>query len=419
MKVAIIGGGASGMMSAYWSAIKGAEVTLYERNEKLGKKVYITGKGRCNLTNLTDNATLLSNVVSNEKFLMASFAKWSSADTYDFFESIGLPLKVERGNRVFPQSDKASDVTKVLERQLLQLGVDIRYNCRVLAIECQENAVLVSTITDIVEYDAIIIACGGVSYKTTGSDGDGYKLAKSIGHNIVQPTPALCEILLKQDVDCLNGISLKNVRLTAIYNKKVIFSEIGEMLFTYKGISGPLALSLSSFVNRLPLCQVKLYVDFKPGLPLKSETTGSVTIESRIARDFEQLSNKSFKNSLVHLLPARMAEYVVARCKIDEDKKINSLTAVERSVVVDNLKHLSFDISQLSDIDYGIVTAGGVDVKQINPSTMQSKICKRVFFAGEVIDVDALTGGFNLQIAFSTAYVAGNSIVDIFASEEQ
>ncbi len=411
MKVAVIGGGASGMMAAVWARYNGANVTLYESNDKLGKKIYITGKGRCNVTNNCDNATFISNVVSNAKFMLGAISKWSAQDTMEFFEQWGLSLKTERGSRVFPISDKASDVTKALTSAMNSLGVEVSLNCRISRVEQQNNAILLHTITDIVKYDAVIIACGGKSYSSTGSTGDGYVFAKSLGHSIIPPRSALCEIYLKQDVSMLNGVSLKNVRLTAYYQGKEIASQFGEMLFTYHGISGPIALSMSSYINRLPLDKVKLVLDLKTGLPYKANTNNSVTIESRLQRDFADMPNKSVSNCLVHMLPNSVAGYVLDRTGIDLNKKINSLTVAERTSIIDNLKALTFDVSKLAGIEGAIVTSGGVSTKEIVPSTMQSKKCPRLFVVGECLDVDALTGGFNLQVAFSTGYVAGNSVM--------
>lgn len=411
MKIAVIGGGAGGMMSAIWAQYNGASVTLYDSNDKLGKKIYITGKGRCNVTNNCNNETFISNVVTNSKFLMGAISKWSTQDTIDFLEQWGLSVKTERGNRVFPVSDKASDVTKTLDKAMSSLGVKYRLNSKVSGIQCQKNKVLLSTMTDIVEYDGVIIATGGISYSSTGSTGDGYAFAKSIGHSIVPPRASLCEIYLKQDVSALNGVSLKNVRLSAMYNGKVVATQLGEMIFTYRGISGPIALTMSSYINRLPLDKVKLVLDLKTGLPYKANTNGTLCIESRLAKDFADINNKAVRNSLVHLLPASVASYVLDCTGIDLDTKVNSLTVANRSCIVDNIKALSFDIAKLAPVETAVVTSGGVSTKEINPSTMQSKKNSRVFFAGECIDVDALTGGFNLQIAFSTGYVAGNSIM--------
>lgn len=411
MRVAVIGGGAGGMMSAIWASYNGANVTLYESNDKLGKKIYITGKGRCNVTNNCDNATFLSNVVSNPKFLMSAISKWSSGDTIDFLQQWGLDVKTERGNRVFPLSDKASDVTKTFDKAMTSLGVQKLFNSKITAVQCQQNRVLLHTITDIVEYDGVIIACGGMSYSSTGSTGDGYRLAKSMGHSIVPPRSALCEIYLKEDVSMLNGVSLKNVRLTAYYNGKEVASQLGEMIFTYRGISGPIALTMSSYINRLPLDKVQLVLDLKTGLPYKANTNGTLSIESRLHKDLLEMNNKAVRNSLVHLLPASVAGYVLDRTGIDQDIKVNSLTVANRTTIVDNIKKLSFGVSKLAGIEGAIVTSGGISTKEISPSTMQSKICPRVFFAGECIDVDALTGGFNLQVAFSTGYLAGNSIM--------
>ncbi len=420
MKVAIIGGGAGGMMSAVWSAYNGAEVTLYESNDKLGKKIYITGKGRCNVTNNCDNSTFLSNVVTNSKFMIGAIAKWSSSDTISFLEQWGLDIKTERGNRVFPLSNKASDVTKTFEKAMTSLGVKKVLSSKIKCIECKKNTVLLHTMTDIVEYDGVIIATGGMSYSSTGSTGDGYKFAKGIGHSIVPPRAALCEIYLKEDVSALNGVSLKNVRLSAYYQGKEIASQLGEMIFTYRGISGPIALTMSSYINRLPLDKVQLVLDLKTGLPYKANTNGTLTIESRLQKDLLEMNNKAVRNCLVHMLPASVASYVLDRTKLNLDSKVNSLTVANRTPSVDGVKHLTFGVSKLAGLDGAIITSGGVSTKEISPSTMQSKLQPRVFFAGECIDIDALTGGFNLQVAFSTGYVAGSSIMqELYELEEQ
>lgn len=408
MNIAVIGGGPAGMMSAITASQNGATVTLYEKNEKLGKKIYITGKGRCNLTNECTNTEFLDNVVTNQKFMMSAINKWSSRDTMEFFLSRGLMLKTERGGRVFPNSDKASDVTKILTNELNRLGVNICLNCPINNLQIDKNGVLLTTITDIVHYDKVIIACGGVSYSKTGSTGDGYTFAKNLGHNIIIPKPALTEILIKQDISMLEGLSLKNVNLTAIVDNKVVSTQFGEMLFTHNGISGPIALTVSSYINRYLVenKQVKLSLDLKPALHLDGRTPD---LDQRIIRDFQQFSNKEFANSLQLLFPDRLSQYIVQRSNIPFDKRVNKITAQERKSFGVLIKNLTFDVTKLADIERAIITSGGVDVKQIQPSTMQSKLCPNIYFAGETIDVDALTGGYNMQIAFSTGYLAGLS----------
>ena len=408
-RIAVIGGGPAGITASIFASLNGAEVTLFEKNEKLGKKIYITGKGRCNVTNDCDPKEFLSNVVTNANFLYSASYKWTSRDTMDLLEQNGLVLKVERGNRVFPESDKASDVTKTLEKILRRNGVKICLNSEILRVECYENGIKLHTITDIVLFDKVIIATGGVSYPTTGSTGDGYKFAKSLGHNIVDVKAGLCEIPLLQDVSMLEGLSLKNVTLTAknLKNGKVLSSFFGEMLFTRNGISGPIALSTSSVINKYPVDQIALYLDLKPGL--KNEPGQQPNLDERILKDFKEFTNKEFRNSLVKLFPDRLAQYVVKESKISPDKQVNRVSAEERERLRNLIKGLPFNPSKNGELFSAIITSGGVDVKQVNPSTMQSKLNENVYFAGELLDVDAYTGGFNMQIAFSTGYLAGIS----------
>lgn len=399
MKVAVIGGGPAGMMSAISAKQSGADVILFEKNEKLGKKMYISGKGRCNLTNDCSVKDFLNNVVTNEKFLIGAINKFSPADTVDFCQSNGLQLKTERGNRVFPTSDKSSDVIKLFTTQLRNLGVQICLNEQIISVVCQENGFLLTTITDIVHCDRVIIATGGVSYSATGCTGDGYKFAKNLGHQVTKLLPALCPIVAK-DTKPYEGLSLKNVTVSLLDGgKNVLDSEFGEMLFTRNGVSGPAVLSLSSRANKLSNV-AKLSIDLKPALSFEK-------LDERILRDFNQNINKDFVNSLDALLPQRLVLAVAKQSQIPLYKKVNQITAKERVQLVSALKGLSFDYVGLDKIDYAIVTSGGVDVKQINPSTMESKVVRGLFFAGEVMDVDAYTGGFNIQIALSTGYVAG------------
>ena len=408
-KIAVIGGGPAGITAAIFASQNGADVTIFEKNEKLGKKIYITGKGRCNVTNDCDPKEFLANVVTNPNFLYSAAFKWTSRDTMQFLEQYGLNLKVERGNRVFPESDKASDVTKTLERVLRQNKVNIYLNTEVLQVESTDLGIKLHTITDIVVFDKVIIATGGVSYPTTGSTGDGFVFAKSLGHNVVDAKAGLCEIPLVQDVSSLEGLSLKNVTLTAknIKNGKVLSSFFGEMLFTKNGISGPIALSTSSVINKFDVKDVALYLDLKPGL--KNEHGQQPNLDERILKDFKEFTNKEFKNSLIKLFPDRLAQYVAIQSKIPLEKQVNKITAEERERLRNLIKGLLFAPSRPGELFSAIITSGGVDVKQVNPSTMQSKICPNVYFAGETLDVDAYTGGFNMQIAFSTGYLAGIS----------
>lgn len=404
MKTVVIGGGPSGMISAYYEKINGNDVVLIEKNEKLGKKLYITGKGRCNLTNDCDVQTFLANVVSNPKFLMSSIYAFTPTDTINFFENIGLKTKVERGNRVFPLSDKSSDVIKVLKTALESVGVEIKLNETVLDV-ASNNGTVTKVKTDLGEYLAnkVIVATGGISYPSTGSTGDGFKFAKSLGHTVTKLTPSLCGFNLKgDDYKELQGLTLKNVNLTLKDCDKEYYSEQGEMLFTHFGVSGPLVLTASALTTKRSLNNIKLYIDLKPALSVKE-------LDKRLLRDFELNKNKAIKNSLDLLLPKALIPLIIKKSGINEYKKNNEITVKERSVLVSLLKNLEFKVESLRGFNEAVVTNGGVSVKEINPSTMESRIVKGLYFAGEVLDLDAFTGGFNLQIAFSTGYVAGNN----------
>ena len=402
MKIAVIGGGPAGMMAAIVAAESGAEVALFEKNEKLGKKLYISGKGRCNLTNDCAVTDFFANVVSNPRFLFSAINKFSPQDAIDFCLSRGLNLKTERGNRVFPVSDKSSDVIKLFSEQLRKSGVLVRLNADILSVVYQKNGFLLTTITDIVSFDKVIIATGGVSYSATGSTGDGYRMAQKFGHEIVALKPALCRILCG-DTRELEGLSLRNVEVSLVTSSgEKLHGVFGEMLFTDDGVSGPAVLSLSSRINKLPQGNYRISIDLKPALSVEK-------LDERILRDFSERMNKNFINSLDVLLPERLIKVVASRSGISFDKKVNQITAEERQKLVYAIKNLQFPYVGLDDIEHGIVTSGGVDIKQINPSTMESKLQKGLYFAGEVLDVDAYTGGFNIQIALSTGFVAGTS----------
>ena len=404
MKTIVVGGGASGLMSAYASASKGNKVILLEKNEKLGKKIYITGKGRCNLTNNVSVNDFMNNVVSNPKFLYSALNNFSPEKTYEFFEYNGLKLKVERGNRVFPQSDKASDVTKCLEKVLLANNVDFRLGVEVKEILVKNGKVFgVKTDKSTIVCDNVIIATGGVSYPLTGSTGDGLRFASTLGHNITDLKPALVGLdLVGEDYKDLQGLSLKNVNLTVKNVNKTIYSDFGEMLFTHFGISGPIVLSCSSVINRQNLSDLKLYIDLKPALSVE-------LLDQRLVRELSLCPTKSIYNVMPSLLPKSMIDLVLTRAELNGRKKCSEITKVERQALINVLKNLEFSIKTLRPIEEAIVTSGGVSVKEINPKTMESKLIKGLFFAGEVLDVDAFTGGFNLQIAFSTGYLAGIS----------
>ncbi|MGN0768609.1 MAG: NAD(P)/FAD-dependent oxidoreductase [Christensenellales bacterium] len=420
MNICIIGGGAAGMMCAITAARQGGDVTVIEKNEKLGKKIYITGKGRCNLTNGTDFDGYMNNIVTNKKFLYASLKDFDSEKCMDFFESLGLKLKVERGNRVFPQSDKSSDVIKVLERELRRLGVNVRLNEKVLKITA-ENGKIAEVITDKNAYrpDRTVICTGGLSYPATGSTGDGLRFAATLGHTIIPPVPALCGLTVgyalngkgeKIPIASLpypQGLSLKNVSASVlqIESKRRLFYEFGEMLFTENGVSGPIILTLSSKINRINPQSILLEIDLKPAL---SESK----LDERILRDFENAKNKMLRNALYELLPSSMVPFIVALSGINPDKTVNSVSREERKTLVRLLKNLTLVLFGTEKIETAIVTSGGVSVKEINPKNMQSKLIGNLSFAGEAIDVDALTGGFNLQLAFATGYAAGKHIYE-------
>lgn len=418
MKVIVVGGGAAGMMCSIIAARNGANVTLIEKNEKTGKKLYITGKGRCNLTNCADFNVFMTNIVTNNKFLFSALKNFDSQACMEFFEDLGLPLKVERGNRVFPASDKSSDVIKVLNCEMNRLNVDVKLH------ECVKNLIISDGVitgvqTDKGDYstDKVVLCTGGLSYPSTGSTGDGFRFAAQTGHTIINPIPSLCGLVLskvfsanKQKLDFnslpkIQGISLKNVSASIVDRStgKKLFSEFGEMLFTEKGISGPIILTLSAKINRLSPESYYLCLDLKPALD-------EIKLDERIVRDFSTEQNKQFKNSLRGLLPSGLIPFIVRLSGIHEDKPVHSISKEERRSLSYLLKNITFSVQSLEDISSAVVTAGGVSVQDVNPKTMESKKIKNLFFAGELLDVDALTGGFNLQIAFCTAYAVGKYI---------
>lgn len=400
----IIGGGAAGMFAAISAAENGKRVVLLEKNEKLGKKIYITGKGRCNLTNDVLAKDFFSSVVTNPKFLFSCINSFSPQDTIDFFQNRGLQLKTERGNRVFPQSDKASDVTKVLEKEMIKLGVDVRLNTSVVDIEMENGKVThVTTTTGKIDCDSVIVCTGGISYPLTGSNGDGYSFAKKLGHTITDLRPGLVGIELKgNDFLELQGLSLKNVMLTAKQGENTLYSEFGEALFTHFGISGPIVLSCSSIINKKDLSTIDLYLDLKPALDFSM-------LDNRLIREFKENNTKELTTTMRALLPKSLIGLVLRQSKVNGGKNCSEITVKERSAIIDTLKNLKFSVKKLRPIEEAIVTSGGVCVNEINPKTMESKKIKGLFFAGEVLDVDAFTGGFNLQVAFSTGYAAGKN----------
>lgn len=409
MRIVVVGGGASGLMCASLLSKDGHEVILIEKNEKLGKKLFITGKGRCNLTNDCSIQDFLANVVVNPKFIMSAINKFNSQDTMNFFEENSLKLKVERGNRVFPLSDKSSDVIKCFEKILKANNVEIMLNTKVKDIIIKDNtAVGVMTFDDkIISGDKVVIATGGMSYSSTGSTGDGYKWAKKLGHNIVELRPALVPILL-QNTYGLQGLSLKNVSANILRDDKVLYTQFGEMLFTHNGVSGPIILSLSSLINKHYNngkfdAKYLLTIDLKPALSYE-------ILENRLIREFSEKSNCEIKNILPSLMPKALVQIVLSFAKIKPTQVANSVTKAQREKLAHVIKNLPFDIKGLENINAGIITSGGVDCKQINPKDMMSKIVNNLYFIGEVLDIDALTGGFNLQIAFCSANQMAQSI---------
>lgn len=401
--VCVIGGGAAGMMAAYYAAINGGEVTLYERNDNCGKKLNITGKGRCNLTNLCDIQTFLTNVPVNPRFLYKALNNLTPEDTMAVFESFGVPLKVERGRRVFPVSDKAADITAALYRAMTDVGVKVVHN-RVRGVTVKEGVFKGIRLYGgkEVQYDTCIIATGGASYPKTGSDGDGYRFATEAGHSIVPLSPSLVPLCAAGNLckRCM-GLSLKNVKVSFYSSEgKLLYSEQGEMLFTHFGISGPLVLSASAHLG--DASGVMVSIDLKPALD-------GETLDKRLLRDFEENRNRDFCNSLGALLPQKLIPVIVELSGIPEHKKVNSITKEERKRLAELIKGLKLTLTGKRPIDEAIVTSGGVTVGEINPSTMESKLVHGLFFAGEVIDVDAYTGGYNLQIAFATGALAGTN----------
>lgn len=417
MKVIIIGGGPAGMLSAISSASLGNNVTILEKMNTLGKKLCITGKGRCNITSSLPMEEFINNVPGNGRFLYSAFKNFTNQDIIDLLESEGLKTKVERGNRVFPVSDKAEDVLKVLMKKLKELNVEIITNAKVEKILVEDNkdesslnkthnykVIGVEANGKIYKADKVILATGGKSYPTTGSSGDGYKLAKSLGHTITPIRPSL--VALKSEGGSLEicknlqGLSLKNAKIKFVQEGKEIYEDFGEMLFTHFGVSGPTILSGSAHLVRTDIEKTKLSIDLKPALSEEK-------LDERLLRDFQNAKNKEFKNSLNDLLPQKLIPVIVNLSLINEEKKVNEITKEERKRLCRLLKNFEIDISGYRPVEEAIITAGGINIKEINPKTMESKIVKGLYFAGEIIDVDAYTGGFNLQIAYSTGYTAG------------
>ncbi len=404
----VIGAGAAGMMCASLLGRKGLKVMLAEHGAGCGRKLAITGKGRCNVTNNCDVQTVMNNIPRNPKFMFSSLCGFSPADTMEFFEGLGVKLKTERGNRVFPVSDSAKEIVAALCDELRRTGVNVVYDEAVELII--ENGVVKGVRTQQGEYLAksVVVACGGRSYPKTGSTGDGYKFAKQAGHTITAITPSLCPVVTAEHEECAGamGLSLKNVTLSLYEQgkKKPLYSELGEMLFTHFGLSGPLVLSASAHIADVNKKHYRFEIDLKPALSDKQ-------IDDRILRDFSQFENREFANSLVKLLPSKLIPIVVKRSAIAHDKRVNQITREERQALVHTIKHLDYTLLRLRPIDEAIITRGGVKVSEIDPKTMQSKLCEGLYFIGEVLDVDAYTGGFNLQIAFATAHSCAQHII--------
>lgn len=405
-KVLVIGGGAAGMMAAYAAGMCGHEVTLLEKNEKLGKKIYITGKGRCNFTNASPLEEIMQAVVSNPKFLYSAFYTFSNDAVMDFFENQGMPYKIERGNRAFPVSDHASDVIRALERAMKEQNVRIRLHTQVreLLIEDDKATGVLLTDGDKIMADSLILATGGLSYPTTGSTGDGHTMAKNSGHKIVTPRPALVPLTTKEEyILRMQGLSLKNVSLKIKDEKRVIYDAFGEMLFTHFGVSGPLVLSASSVLSRHFPREYQAYIDLKPAL-------SEEVLNERLLREFSERPNQHIKAVFQQLLPAKMIPVMIELSQISMDKPVNAITKEERRRLVGLFKAFPFTITGTRGFKEAIITQGGVSVKDIDPATMESKRIKDLYLVGELLDLDALTGGYNLQIAWSTGYLAGISI---------
>lgn len=409
-KVIVIGAGAAGTMAAGVAAQNGAEVVLLERNEKIARKVMITGKGRCNVTNnVTDTQEFISNIPGNGRFLYGAFSTFNSQDTIDFFESYGVPLKVERGNRVFPVSDKAVDIVDALNKYITTNKVK-RKTERVTKLIVEDNEIRGVETESGNKYfaDAVIVATGGLSYPKTGSSGDGYDFAKSVGHTVTELRPSLSALVCREGLcsDCM-GLSLKNVAIRVVdtQKKKEIYDDFGEMLFTHFGVSGPMILSASAHMRNMEKARYEIYIDLKPALNHEK-------LDARILRDFADNSNKSISNILALLVPKSLIVPILKMAHIKPSEKANQITKDMRKALIDVIKGIKLTVMDFNDISEAIVTSGGVKISEINPKTMESKICKGLYFAGEVIDCDGYTGGFNLQIAFSTGQLAGKSAVE-------
>ena len=395
--VIVVGGGAAGMMAAVFAARNGQNVQLLEKNEKLGKKLFITGKGRCNITNAADIEDLFTAVISNPKFLYSGFYSFTNQQVIDFFEELGVKTKIERGERVFPVSDHSSDVIAAFSRELKLLGVSVSLHTEVRELLCEQDKVCGVLLTNgkKMKADAVIVATGGISYPSTGSTGDGYRFAKETGHRVTELLPSLVPMEVRQwYAKELQGLSLRNIEIRITDGKKKLYEEFGEMLFTHYGVTGPVILSASSVVGKtLRKKELTLHIDLKPALSEEQ-------LDKRILREFDANHNKQYKNSIDSLFPAKLSE-------IEPEKKVNEITKEERQRLVHLIKDFTMTLTGLRSYNEAIITKGGVSVKEIDPGTMESKKMKGLYFAGEVLDLDAVTGGYNLQIAWSTGYLAG------------
>lgn len=406
-RICVIGGGAAGMMAAGTAASLGCDVVIFEHTDRLGKKLAITGKGRCNVTNDSQREVFFDNITRNPRFFYSAHSALTPADTMSLFESLGVELKVERGNRVFPASDKAKDIVDALRKYCSEATV-IYEKVKSVRKDTESGAFIVHTDKDYF-FTEVILATGGRSYPLTGSDGSGYKLAMKLGHSVTALTPSLIPINSPSPL-CpeMQGLSLKNVEIKIVdTNGKTHYSDFGEMMFTHFGVTGPVILSASAHLRDVDISELTLCIDLKPALDEK-------TLDTRLLSDFQRMNNKDFINSLGQLLPSKMIDSFIKVCGIDGRRKVNSITKEERKTVLDTLKCFRIPLSSFRPIEEAIITSGGVDVKEISPKTMESKLAPGLYFAGEIIDLDAYTGGFNLQIAFSTGYLAGKSAAEAY-----
>lgn len=405
--VIVVGGGAAGMMAAVFAARNGQNVQLLEKNEKLGKKLFITGKGRCNITNAADIEDLFTAVISNPKFLYSGFYSFTNQQVIDFFEELGVRTKIERGERVFPVSDHSSDVIAAFSRELKSLGVSVSLHTEVKELLCEQDKVCGVLLTNgkKMKADAVIVATGGISYPSTGSTGDGYRFAKETGHRVTELLPSLVPMEVRQwYAKELQGLSLRNIEIRITDGKKKLYEEFGEMLFTHYGVTGPVILSASSVVGKtLRKKELTLHIDLKPAL-------SDEQLDKRILREFDANHNKQYKNSIDSLFPAKLKPVMIELSEIEPEKKVNEITKEERQRLVHLIKDFTMTLTGLRGYNEAIITKGGVSVKEIDPGTMESKIIKGLYFAGEVLDLDAVTGGYNLQIAWSTGYLAGINV---------